>query len=178
MINKSSTRIALGGISASLCLVVMLTTALLPFATYALPALSGIMLIPLALELGAKTAWVCYTSVSILSLLIVPDREAALMFIAFFGYYPILKIKLDRIKYRFWRRLLKVFIFDAAMVIAYTAVIYIFGMTYLIEEFSNCFGWMLLAVATLFFPVYELALHNMYRIYIYRIRKFLFKDKR
>jgi len=178
LVSKSSTRIALGGISASLCLVVMLTTALLPFATYALPALAGIMLIPLALELGAKTAWVCYAAVAILSLLIVPDREAALMFIAFFGYYPIIKIKLDGIKNRFGRRFLKVLIFNSAMIMAYTAVIYIFGMTYLIEEFSNYFGWMLLITANIFFPIYELALHNMYRLYIYRIRKTLFKPKR
>ena len=176
MVSKNSTRIALGGISASLCLVVMLTTALLPFATYALPALAGIMLIPLALEFGAKTAWVCYAAVAILSLLIVPDREAALMFIAFFGYYPIIKIKLDSVKNKFCRRFLKLFIFDSAMVIAYTSVIYIFGMTYLIEEFSNYFGLVLLMVATLFFPVYELALHNMYRLYIFRVRKILFKN--
>ena len=175
MVGKNSTRIAMGGISASLCLVAMLTTALLPFATYALPALAGIMLIPLTLELGAKTSWVCYTAVAVLSLLIVPDREAALMFIAFFGYYPIIKIRLDGIKIRLIRKIIKVFIFNTAMIIGYIAVIYIFGMSYLIEEFSNYFGWLLLIIANIFFPIYELALHNMYRLYIFRIRKILFK---
>jgi hypothetical protein len=96
--NKSSTRIALGGISAALCLVVMMTTALMPFATYALPALAGILLIPIAFELGCNTAWITYIAVAILSILIVPDKEAALMFISFFGYYPILKIYIDKLK--------------------------------------------------------------------------------
>ena len=167
----------MGGISASLCLVVMLTTALLPFATYALPALAGIMIIPLALELGSKTAWVCYASVAVLSLLIVPDREAALMFIAFFGYYPIIKINLDGIKKRFLRRTIKVLVFNISMVTAYSIVIFVFGMTYLIEEFSNYFGITLLVIANIFFPIYELALHNMYRLYIYRVRKILFKNR-
>ena len=175
MVNKSSTRIALGGLSASLCLVVMLTTALIPFATYALPALAGILLIPIVLELNAKTAWCCYCAVSLLSLLIVPDRETALMFIAFFGYYPILKFKLDKIKLAVPRWITKFFIFNAAICSAYFLIIYIFGLSYLLDEFAGGFGILLIIVANICFPIYELALRNMYLFYVYRVRKMIFK---
>lgn len=176
MQNKSSTRIALGGMSAALCLVIMMTTALMPFATYALPSLAGIFLIPIAMELGCNTAWITYIAVAILSLLIVPDREAALMFISFFGYYPILKIYIDRLKNGLLRGILKLLVFNTAMTLAYAIIIYVFGLYYLLEEFAGGWGIALLVIGNIFFPIYEIAVASMYKFYIYRIRKTIFRQ--
>lgn len=176
MTHKTSKQIALGGLSAALCIVIMLTTALIPFATYALPALAGIVLIPIAAELGTKTAWLTYTAVSLLSMLIVPDKETALMFIAFFGYYPFLKLKLDTIKLRLLRILIKLAIFNITIIAAYCVLIWVLGLSYLASELQGGFGILLLVMANVFFPIYELALRNIYLLYIYRIRKTLFKQ--
>lgn len=175
MSHKSSTQVALGGLSAALCLVMMLGTVLVPFATYAAPALAGIALIPIALELGLPVAGITYAAVALLSLLMVPDREAALMFIAFFGYYPILKFKLDRIKFRLLRMLLKLTVFNASILAGYFVIIYLFGLHYLMDELTDGFGWLLLAVGNLCFPVYELALRNITALYLFRIRKTIFR---
>ncbi len=172
---KSSTQVALGGLSAALCLVIMLGTVLIPFATYAAPALAGIALIPIALELGLPVASVTYAAVALLSLLMVPDREAALMFIAFFGYYPVLKFKLDRMKLRLLRILLKLMIFNASIIAGYFVIIYLFGLHYLMDELTGGFGWLLLTVGNLCFPVYELALRNITALYLFRIRKTIFR---
>ena len=175
MSHKSSTQVALGGLSAALCLVMMLGTVLVPFATYAAPALAGIALIPIALELGLPVAGITYAAVALLSLLMVPDREAALMFIAFFGYYPVLKFKLDRIKLRLLRMLLKLTVFNASILAGYFVIIYLFGLYYLMDELTDGFGWLLLAVGNLCFPVYELALRNITALYLFRIRKPIFR---
>lgn len=172
---KSSTQVALGGLSAALCLVIMLGTVLIPFATYAAPALAGIALIPIALELGLPVASVTYAAVALLSLLMVPDREAALMFIAFFGYYPVLKFKIDRMKLRLLRILLKLMIFNASIIAGYFVIIYLFGLHYLMDELTGGFGWLLLTVGNLCFPVYELALRNITALYLFRIRKTIFR---
>ena len=176
MVHKTSKQIAIGGLSAALCIVVMLTTALIPFATYALPALAGIVLIPVAAELGTRTAWLTYAVVSMLSLLMVPDKETSLMFIAFFGYYPFLKMKLDTIKYRLPRILAKLAIFNITIISAYCLMIWVLGLSYLSDELQNGFGIILLAMGNIFFPVYELALRNISLLYHYRIRKTLFKQ--
>ena len=175
MSHKSSTQVALGGLSAALCLVVMLGTVLVPFATYALPALAGILLIPIALELGSSVAYVTYFAVSFLSLLIIPDREAALMFIAFFGYYPVLKFRLDKFKFKSIRVLIKVLIFNTAILSGYFIVIYLFGLAYLIEELQGSFGLILLLVGNCCFPIYEKALKNLTTLYLFRIRGKLFR---
>lgn len=175
MSHKNSTQVALGGLSAALCLVIMLGTVLIPFATYAAPALAGIALIPIALELGLPVASITYVSVALLSLLMVPDREAALMFIAFFGYYPVLKFKLDRLKFKPLRILIKLTVFNASILAGYFVVIYIFGLYYLMGELTGGFGWLLLGVGNLCFPIYELALRNITALYLFRIRKNIFR---
>ncbi len=173
--SHKSTQVALGGLSAALCLVIMIGTVLIPFATYAAPAMAGIALIPIALELGLPVAGITYVAVAFLSLLMVPDREAALMFIAFFGYYPVLKFKLDRIKFKPLRILIKLAIFNASILAGYFVIIYVLGLYYLMDELTGGFGWLLLAVGNLCFPLYEKALKNITALYLYRFRKNIFR---
>ena len=127
------------------------------------------------MELGIKTAWLTYTAVSLLSMLIIPDKETALMFIAFFGYYPFLKLKLDTIKLRLLRILIKLAIFNITIIAAYGVLIWVLGLSYLASELQGGFGILLIVMANVFFPIYELALRSIYLLYIYRIRKTLFK---
>ena len=95
---SKSKQIAAGGIASSLCLLLMFLTGVFPFATYALPAMAGTLLVVVVLELNRATAVMVYVSVSLLSLFIAPDKEAALVFIFFFGYYPILKGLIEQIR--------------------------------------------------------------------------------
>lgn len=69
----------------------MFLTGLIPIGTYALPAIAGVLLIVAVIEIGAKWAWMIYAAVAVLSLLFAADKEAALLFVLFFGYYPVLK---------------------------------------------------------------------------------------
>ncbi|MEG1849827.1 MAG: hypothetical protein RR197_04640, partial [Oscillospiraceae bacterium] len=132
-----STQVAVGGLSAALCVVLMMLSAMLPFSTYALPTLAGIALIPAAIELGQKTAGIIYVAASLLSIMLVPDLETALMFVAFFGYYPILKFRIDGIRSRLIRILCKFSLFNAAILLAYQVMIRLFGMVELTEEFGG-----------------------------------------
>ena len=86
---KKSGRVALGGMMASLSLVVMLA-AYFPYVTYALPALAGCFLVIISIEINKKWAFVVYAAVGALSFLVC-EKEAAVLYIFFFGYYPILK---------------------------------------------------------------------------------------
>lgn len=69
---------------------------ILPISEMGLPALAGAVLIPIILEIGVKWGWMSYACVALLSLLITPSMEAKVLFIAFFGYYPVLKALIER----------------------------------------------------------------------------------
>ena len=80
---KQSSKVALGGIFSALALVCMMLTVI-PALEFSLPALAGVVLIPVVLELGVPWGWLSYVCVGILSLLIAPNMEAKVLFVAFF----------------------------------------------------------------------------------------------
>lgn len=164
----------MGGISGAICLTLMLLSAVLPFSTYALPALAGIALIPAALEMGLSTASVAYAAVGLLSLALVPDPETSLMFAAFFGYYPILRLGLERLRYKILRIAVKLAVFNLSMLLAYRLLIGLLGMSHLAEDFSGGFGWLLLGLGNIGLWLYDLALENVTRFYHLRLRRILF----
>lgn len=174
--HSRSTQIALGGVFSGLCLVLMFMSSLFPFSEYAVPALAGAMLMIVYMENGSKVAWMVYISVSLLSLFTVPNLEAAFMFIGFFGYYPIVKFKIERLKSRFLQFVLKIGLFNLAMVAAYYILINLFGMSEVLEEFADYGDYMYIALLLLLFfgnvvmLIFDRALTNFALFYRYRLR--------
>ncbi len=166
---RKSTQVALGGLCSALCLLLLFLTGLVPFATFALPALAGMVLIAVVEENGRGTALLVYSAASLLSLFVVPDREAAVLFILFFGYYPLLRQLLHRL--RFWPAmlLLKGIIFNISMLVAYWLIINLLGIPDVLEEFGS-FGrysaLVLLLMGNVVFIIYDYALGNI--IWAYR----------
>ena len=110
---------------SALSLVLMMLTTLIPVGTYALPIISGILLVAILIEFNTKWAFAVYFVVSVLSFLLSGDKEAALYFVMFFGYYPILKPVVERSKLTF---VLKLLYFNSSILAAYAIMIRLLGM--------------------------------------------------
>ena len=87
---RQSSKIAFCGLMVALSVALMLTGGLIPIATYCAPMASAILLRPILLEFGKKAAWTAYAAVSLITLMLGIDKEAAFFYL-FLGYYPILK---------------------------------------------------------------------------------------
>jgi len=125
--------IALGGLLSAMAMVIMCLVGMIPFATFICPVLC-IMLLSFVMSVsGSQIGWAWYGCVSILSLLLAPDKEAALIF-TFLGYYPLIKPKLDPLKLR-W--LYKFLIFNIAIVLLYSVTIRLCGMDELLAELDQ-----------------------------------------
>lgn len=164
-----STQVALGGMFSALCVTLMFMTGLIPFATYAIPMLAGSMLIPVVVELGPKAALMVYASVCFVSVFVVADKEAAMMFIVFFGYYPILKQKLERLPGRLLQYVVKLLIFNASIVGGFAFAIYVLGLQELLEgmgDFGKYSVYLLLAAGNVIFFIYDIALTQYYTLYV------------
>lgn len=175
--NKKSQKVALCGMVAALCTLLMFMTGVFPFATYAMPALAGLLMVTVAVETGASWAFTLYAAVSILSVILTPDKEAMLMFIMFFGHYPITKFWLEKIKFKPLSWLLKIICFNFCIVVAYIVVIFVFQMPDILTEFGD-FGkysvLIMLGLGNVLFFVYDFALTQIMSVYILIFRpKFL-----
>jgi len=125
--------VALGGILAALAVVIMAMGTLIPVATYSCPMLCMLLLEVIRRHCGSRIVWAWYGAVSILSVLIAPDKEAAAVFCAI-GYYPIVKPWLDQRKGKWlWKGLL----FNSVILLLYWLLMHLFGMTQLAAEFSE-----------------------------------------
>ena len=135
---------AFGGVMAALAVVIMCMGGIIPVATYICPMLCAMLLAVVFQFVGRKLAWTWYVAVSILSLLLSPDKEAAAVFV-FLGYYPIIKPWVDRRKLPV---LWKLMIFNLAIAVLYTLLIYLFQLDQVVRDFQE-FGLVLTLIALL-----------------------------
>ena len=87
---KQSKRIAECGMMTALCVVIMIVGGILGIGLYASPMIAGLLLLPIGRKYGVKYHAALWLAVSLLSFLLVPEIEQNLIFLCFFGCYPLL----------------------------------------------------------------------------------------
>lgn len=163
----------MGGIVAALSLVLMISVAVIPFLTYALPAAAGLLITFIVIEIDKKWAFGVYCTVAILGMLLVPDKEVAVMYLAFFGYYPILKAVTESKLGKITGWAVKILLFLASIVISYFLMIKFMGVTIdEIDEMGIIAIPLLLGMGTLAFILYDIALTRMITLYTIKWRKY------
>lgn len=150
----------------------MFMTGLVPFLTYTLPAVSGALLAIIVIEINKKWATGAYIAISLLSLLIVADKEAAMFFVAFFGYYPIIKEVIEDKLPKVLEWIVKLLLFNVAAVIAYVVIIYVFGIPFdEMEEYGKYSVLILLAMGNVIFILYDYCMTSLISLYYQRWQK-------
>lgn len=129
---------------AALAVVIMCMGGIIPMATYVCPMLCSLLLAVVLRLTGRRIAWAWYAAVSLLSLLLGPDKEAAAVFV-FLGYYPIIKPWLDRRKVPI---LWKLAVFNLSIGLLYTLLLYLFRLEQVVRDFSE-FGMVMTLVVLL-----------------------------
>ena len=171
MNRKTSKNAALCGLLGALSLVILTFGGLIPIATFCAPALSGIVILIAASECGLRQGWLMYLAVALLSLLLVPERETAFMFVFLLGYYPLLKVWLERVKFAPLRWLLKAAVFNGGCGLAYGLLLLVFPVPASEMADEGRMLWLLLlALGNLTFWVYDLALVRVLWLYNRKLR--------
>ena len=134
---------ALGGVLAALAVTVMALGGFIPVATYCTPVLAALLLLPVVELCRKPLAWAWYVAVAVLSALLCPDVEAAVLF-ACLGYYPILQRDLHRVRRRPLRIMLKLLVFNVAVVVMYVILIFLLGLENVAREFTQEAPWVLI----------------------------------
>lgn len=164
--HRQSRKTALCGMMTALSVVILCLGGLIPLATFACPMLAMMCLIPAACEYGQGTPLLLYGAAAILSLLLCPDKEIALLY-AFLGWYPAVRTKLDRIP-KTVRWLAKCGLFSAAILVMYALILHLFRLEAVAEEFAGYSAAMaaaLLALGNVTFLVFDQALARITTLY-------------
>ena len=132
MRNTLAKKIALGGVLAALAVVIMCLGGMIPLATFICPMLCAIIQYLVLRFCGQRVAWAWFGAVALLSILLGPDKEAALVF-CLIGCYPILKPLFEKSKLRF---LWKILFFNCAVGLLYGLLLKLFGMDAVMAEYK------------------------------------------
>ena len=151
---------------AALSAAILTWGSLIPFATFTCPMLAMLCLIPAVCEYGVGSALTMYAAVSVLGLLLCPDKEIALLYV-FLAWYPSVQDKVNRLP-RFLGLAAKCVLFSAAMAVMYSLILYLFQLEAVMEEFAEystlmVVGMLLLGNVT--FLLYDRVLVNFSRLY-------------
>ncbi len=129
-----SSRMAFCGMVAGITVALMLAGSILPIASYAVPMFCSILLVGVMLEYGLRTALTTFAVAAILLVFVGLDREAAFFYL-FFGYYPLLRPFLDRIRFHPLRFLCKLVFFNGSMALMLAFLAVVLHMDAVMKEF-------------------------------------------
>lgn len=171
-IMKQSVKVAVSGVTAALSVALMFCSSLFYVFTYVVPMILGVLIIMVKKTFSCSSAWFVFISSSLISFIIVPDKEAVLMYTLFFGYYPIIKSYIEHIKIKPLRVVLKFLVFNAAITLVELIAYFLFGIPFF--EDGNFSAAMIILFAVLMnvvFILYDLLLKNFLVLYEKRIEK-------
>lgn len=168
-----SAKTALGAMITALSVVILIPSAVQVFV-YTLPAMAGMLTMLAVVEIDKKWAIGSYVATSLIGLLFVANKEAVVYYVAFFGYYPVVKALLESKMPRVVEYILKFLIFNVSIVLSGVVLVKVFGMPYNdllgIDGESAFFAKyalpIMLGMGNVVFILYDVALTRLLTAYV------------
>lgn len=170
---KNTKLIALTGILSALSVVLMFFGSIVSVFTYVMPLMTGLLMIVLN-DFSKRHSLIMFAVVGLISVFALPDKECALTYIFFFGYYPIIRESINKIKRKAVCCIVKLLIYNAGVILSQILCFYVFNI-----PFDDVFGkWgmaVLLLLANLVFVVYERLFSVFLILYDKKLKKIITK---
>jgi len=147
--------------------IMIMFVAIIPSMTYVMPAISGVIIWTVAAQINRRWAFMTYAAAAVLSLLVVPEKEAMTYFIMIFGYYPLIRDLINRATFPPVRFLVKLIFFNAMVVLAFLIVVNVFGIPVeqMLDGLDRLGGYALYglwAMGNVVFFMYDFSLKYVY----------------
>lgn len=168
-----SRQMALCGVLSALAVVCLLLGGVIGIGTFAAPVLAMAVLLPVLEEYGARAAVTAFCAVALLALLLVPDRELALVYTGF-GWYPILRPRIARIPSRLLRLIVRLAVCNAVIAVLYGLLLRLIGLTADLVEASHVMNAALLVMGNLVFLLLDPVLARLTNLWRRKLRRRFF----
>ena len=163
---KKSKKIALCAIFSALSVLMLFAGAVVDVLSMTMTAIASLLISVVMIEIGGVYPWLTWGVTSALSLLLLPNKYPAILYVLIMGIYPILKERFERLHYVIsW--ILKFSVFNTGLLLLITATKYIFYLSDSSADFTIPF----LILGNLAFFLYDIALSKLILLYIVKGRK-------
>ncbi|MCI8422588.1 MAG: hypothetical protein HFF50_03500 [Lawsonibacter sp.] len=151
-VRSRSQRAAQGGVLAAGSLVVLFLAGWAPSGRLGLTAAAGLFPMAAVLAGGRSAGYLCWGASALLGLILLPDKGLALLYLVFFGLYPVAKSGLESRRSRALAWLLKLGYCSGVLALCRCA---------LKEWIPPVQGWMFFLLGNLIFIVYDAGLSQL-----------------
>ena len=160
-------RIALPALLGALALLMLYAACFLPTGLWGWTAVAGLGPLAAVASLGVKSGLLCWGGVSILAVLLLPDKFCALLFTLMFGIYPVVKSLAERLKQPVVRYGAKLLFFNAS----FTVLLLTMGalMTATLPSAIAQRMWVMYAAGNVIFLIYDFGLTRLIGFYLARV---------
>lgn len=167
MKNNHTKSIAFSGMASALCVAILYVGSIIDVLDYTVSALCGIIVTVMIVEFGRRVGIGIWIASSIIALLILPAKFSALLFVAFCGWYSVLKgfLELHFKKGVCW--LLKLCTFNVVLIFIYFITLRIM----LVPDVTPLISLGVFALSNFVFVIYDILLTRIISIYIFSWRK-------
>ncbi|MCD8055684.1 MAG: hypothetical protein LUE25_03060 [Clostridiales bacterium] len=169
---RNTRRITLCGVITALACALMYIGAATDIFSLTASVISAFAVLFVYIEYGLGTGLMVYAATSIISLLICPEKFAALLFLVYVGYYPILKIRIEKIKNRVLVWAIKLISFNIVLAASLAISKYIL----LVEYDAFYIEAATIIVANAAFVLADILATRMIYLYIRKYRQILKKS--
>ena len=166
--NNNVRQMTLAAVMAALQTVLLYLGSVVPSGRLALAALAGVLGAGIVMECGYPHALSAWVVVSFLGLLLLPQKGTAIVFAAFFGWYPMVKSLAERLKSRIAEWAVKLLAFNAALALCWVLLRWGF-----LADISlpNVWAGLLILGAEVIFVLFDFAYTGLIAMYERRLRK-------
>lgn len=164
-LKKKIAKISLASVFSALSVVFILLGSILEVLDLTVAALCALIIHISIFEIKDKYPLLIYFSSSVLSIILCPFTSAMLYYVFFFGYYPILKVKLKRLG-KFNAKIICTVIFNAVFIL----LMLLFKTVFALQNEPFFMYIILLAVYNVFFICFDRCIDVLLYVYVKRIR--------
>lgn len=163
---KKNKKLAAAAILSALGVVILLLGSIITVLDLTMVAVASFLIILAVIEIGGAFPYLIWLVTGVLSLLLLPDKFGALIYLFFGGVYPIFKAKIERLHIALaW--VVKLGFFNLLLTLMIVFANYIFY----IPDTGMAFNITLFAVCNLAFICYDIASTQIITLYLYKLRK-------
>lgn len=156
---------------AACAVVILVLSSVVPTGRLALAALAGVCMVPAVLHCSAVYAAASFAVSGAIALLLCPVKLCAAVYVLFFGWYPIVKSRLERIKSRPAEWILKLGCFNFSAFCLYIACTKLMLVELVLPELSAWAVGGLWLAANAVFVLYDVALTRVIFLYLNKFIK-------
>lgn len=141
--------------------------SLIEIADISMAVIASLMCVLAVVEYGGSAPWLVFGVTAVLSLVLVPQKSPAVMYALFFGYYPILKERFEKMRaVTSW--ICKETVFNIALVAIIVCLKFIL-LTY--ADIPLAMYVIAIVLCEAVFVLYDVALSRLISFYVYKLRK-------